>query len=134
MERKRFRKSRIAYVIIGVLYMLILIAATVYSLRFSVERLPVAELAPPGAVDGLQVPVDYVREQSDGMWVVDTAKQIKGPWGYRYMIKQVKAENVYPVEGDESRVWFYTLRDVSDPIVARCSEETYDGMEVRLQT
>lgn len=132
MEKKRFRKSRIVYVILGVLYMLILIAATVYSLGFSENRLPIVDLAPPGAVDGLQVPVDYVREQSDGMWSIDTVQQIKGPWGYRYIIKQIKAENVYPVEGDEGRVWFYTLRDVSDPIVARCSEETYEGMEVRL--
>ena len=64
---------------------------------------------------------------------MDTVKRTEGPWGNRYVISQVRAESVYPVEGDESRVRFYALSEIGDPIVARCSAETFNGMEVRLQ-
>ncbi len=133
MEEKRFLRSRLVYLILGALYLLVLIAATVYSLTVYVARLPVAELPPQGAVDGVRVPLEYVRELPDGSWVVDTVKRVDGPWGNRYVISQVRAESVYPVEGDESRVRFYALSEIGDPIVARCSAETFDGMEVRLQ-
>lgn len=133
MEKKRFLRSRLVYLILGAVYLLVIIAATVYSLTIYVERLPVAELPPQGAVDGVCVPVEYMRELPDGGWVVDTVKRTEGPWGNRYVISQVRAESVYPVEGDESKVRFYALSETSDPIVARCSAETYDGMEVRLQ-
>ncbi len=133
MEEKRFLKSRLVYLILGALYLLVLVVATVYSLTIYVDQLPVAELPPQGAVDGICVPLEYVRELPDGGWVVDTVKQVNGPWGNRYVISKVRAESVYPVEGDESRVRFYALSEVTDPVVARCSVETFDGMEVRLQ-
>lgn len=107
------------------------LAATVYSQTLYIDNLPAVELGPRGSSAGDKVPRDYLHQLSDGTWKLDTVEQVPGPWGNKYIIREIRASNPIPME-DDRIVRVFEMMGNNNPLVARCSAETYDGMEVRI--
>ena len=54
-----------------------------------------------------------------------------GPLGYKYVIKEVHASNLIPTQ-DQRMVRVFELMGNDNPLVVSCTDETYEGMEVRI--
>lgn len=121
------KKSRIVYICIFVVYFLVAIGATVYGLTVYQDNLPQVELIPSV---GARVPESCLQEGPDGM-LLNTVERQDGPWGYRYVIKQI---HVYSCkELPDGDMFVYEVMSNENPIVTGSTAEyLYDGMEVRI--
>lgn len=130
MEKKALKRLWRTFVLCaGVLYLLVVVGATVYSQTGYVQSLPVVELGQP---EGGRVPASAAAEGEDGpiLYCVD---QQDGPWGKRYILRQVPAYSYWA--RDDGTILIYDAAGLEDPLVFSASiplELAYDGMEVRL--
>lgn len=127
MKREKAPKSRKLYLALGLVYLLTVVAATVYSQTAYIDNLPAVELAISSSI----VPRETLRQLPDGNWKVDTVERQEGPWGYKYVIKEVHTANPIPME-DQRLVQVFELMGNDNPLVVSCTGETYEGMEVRI--
>ncbi|MBD5153310.1 MAG: hypothetical protein HDT16_12910 [Oscillibacter sp.] len=121
------KKSRIVYIYISVVYILVVVGATVYGLTVYQDNLPQVELIPSV---GARVPKDCLQVGATGM-VVNTVERQDGPWGYRYVIKQLNAYSCQELpDGD---MFVFEVMSNENPLVTGSTVEyLYDGMEVRI--
>ncbi len=123
----QMKTSRIVYLCLAVLYLLIVCGATIYSLTAYRSRLPQVELT---QADGGKIPISCLLKSPDGM-IINTVERQDGPWGKRYVIKQLTVFACQPV--DEETVFVYEAVSNENPIVSGGTAEfLYDGMEVRI--
>ena len=121
------KKSRIVYICISIVYILVVVWATIYGLIVYQNNLPQVELIPSV---GARVPKDCLQAGPTGM-VVNVVERQDGPWGYRYVIKQLNAYSYQELpDGD---LFVYEVMSNENPIVVGSTAEyLYDGMEVRI--
>lgn len=121
------KKLRIVYICISIVYILVAAGATAYCLTAYQDSLPQVELIPSV---GARVPKSCLLEGPDGL-VINIVERQDGPWGYRYVIKQL---NVYSCqELPDGDMFVYEAMSNVNPIVAGSTAEyLYDGMEVRI--
>ena len=121
------KKSRIVYICISIVYILVVVGATIYGLIVYQNNLPQVELIPSV---GARVPKDCLQAGPTGM-VVNVVERQDGPWGYRYVIKQLNAYSYQELpDGD---LFVYEVMSNENPIVVGSTAEyLYDGMEVRI--
>ena len=121
------KKSRIVYICISIVYILVVVGATIYGLTVYQNNLPQVELIPSV---GARVPKDCLQAGPTGM-VVNVVERQDGPWGYRYVIKQLNAYSYQELpDGD---LFVYEVMSNENPIVVGSTAEyLYDGMEVRI--
>ena len=121
------KKSRIVYICISIVYILVVVGATVYGLTVYQDNLPQVELIPSV---GARVPKDCLQVGATGM-VVNTVERQDGPWGYRYVIKQLNAYSCQELpDGD---MFVFEVMSNENPLVTGSTVEyLYDGMEVRI--
>ena len=72
------KKSRIVYICISIVYILVVVGATVYGLTVYQDNLPQVELIPSV---GARVPKDCLQGGPTGT-VVNTVERQDGPWGF----------------------------------------------------
>ena len=128
MKNTKQKIIRIVYLCTGILYLAIVVCATVYAQTAHMEALPQVELGVPGAGS---VPIRYVKTNKDGGYYIDTVVQEDGPWGKKYFILQVHLTSYGML--DEENLYVSPNTPVEWPIVIWSSEELVDGMEVRLR-
>lgn len=121
------KASRIVYICISIVYILVVVGATIYGLTVYQDNLPQVELIPSV---GARVPKDCLMEGPEGM-LVNVVERQDGPWGYRYMIKQL---NVYSCQElpDGDMFVYEVMSNVNPIVVSSTAEYLYDGMEVRI--
>ena len=113
----------------GALYLAVVIGATVYSQTGYVESLPLVELI---TAEKGRVPDSALLEGADGL-LLNYVEQQDGPWGKRYVLRQMTVLNYIPME--EGVTFVYEAVNLDSPIALSVSippEYVYDGMEVRL--
>ena len=120
---------RILVLCAGVLYLLVVVGATVYSQTGYVQNLPVVTL---GQAENGSVPESIAAQGMDGPILYSVA-QADGPWGKRYLLRQVPSYTYMARE--DGTIWIYDASALENPLVFSASsplETAYDGMEVRL--
>lgn len=123
---KRFQKVILC---IGAVYLLAVIGATVYAQTGYVNRLPAVTL---GRAEGALIPLASFTADMDGGWKLNTIEQEDGPWGKRYVVKQVKVIQCLPE--DEEYMHVYDAEMLEKPFVFTTTADfLYDGLEVRLE-
>ena len=128
MKREnRKRAKRIWILGTGVLYLLIVAAATVYSQTGYVQNLPVVVIGT--AEDGI-VPNSALTQTPSGI-LLNYVEQQDGPWGKQYVLRQRMVFHTQPV--DESHTFVSDAINLEEPLALFVSAEpAYDGMKVRL--
>lgn len=130
MKPERGRKnSRVVYLCIAALYLLVVVGATVYSLTAYQDKLPQVELV---LSEKGRVPKECLLS-SPGGTVINTVERQEGPWGRRYRIKQLSAFSCRELpDGD---MFVYESLSNENPIAfSSTGEPLHDGMEVRLSS
>ncbi len=119
--------SRIVYIFISLVYLLVVVGATAYSLTAYEKQLPLVELV---RIENGRMPKDCLYQGADSM-VFCTVEQQDGPWGKRYVVKQVMAYNYQEI--DEGTMFVYDAVSTENPIVKSPHNHfLHDGMEVRI--
>ncbi len=126
--RLPMKTSRIVYLCIAAVYFLVVCGATAYCLTAYHEQLPSVDLI---QADRGKVPSACLIEAADGGMLMNTVERQDGPWGKRYIVKQM---TVYAYqEIDEETTFVYEAVSNENPIVIYSTAEyLYDGMEVRI--
>lgn len=130
-EKKSTRLRRLTALCLGVVFLLVVVAATVYSQTGYVERLPLVTLAP---IDWMVVPNEALYVNDDGGYRLYYVEQEDGPWGKRYLLRSVPSYSFQELE--DGTLFFFMMDSLEDPLVLSASvplEVLYDGMEVRLE-
>ena len=127
MEKSKKRK-RVFYLGLAALYFIGAVAFTVRAqLRYQ-DALPAVELAV--IHDGL-VPMDWlVNSDTTGLLALNTVEQQDGPWGKRYVIRQVELVNY--VSQDSATLYLYGGTHIGAPVVTSTTGPLNDGTEVKL--
>ncbi len=121
------KKSRIIYLCIAAVYFVVVVGATVYSLTAYQANLPQVELI---RSDRGRVPQQCLTPGPEGM-LMNTVERQEGPWGQRYVVKQVTVFAYQELPDGDMLV--YQAASNENPIVLRSTAEfLYDGMEVRI--
>ena len=148
----KMKKSRKIAIIIGGIYLVLVIIATVYCQRTYYSNLPTAYLSKParaqidyegrkpkslagveGNVYDRTLPRTCLYDDGTGKMKVNMITEEEGPWGKRYKIKQTDVIYWPKDSGSENIVVLWRMDD-SLPIAADIdSEYVYEGMEVKLQ-
>lgn len=121
---------QIGVLAVGALYLAAVVWATVYSQTGYVESLPLVEL---GTAEEGVVPASAAAPGPEGP-VLYSVSQEDGPWGKRYLLRQVPSYILWARE--DGSIFIYDIASVEDPLVFSASvplETLYDGMEVRLR-
>ena len=121
------KKSRIAYICISIVYLLAAIGATDYGLTVYQDNLPQVELIPSV---GARVPRECLQAGPTGT-VVNVVEREDGPWGYRYVIRQLAVYS-YQELPDGDLFVFEIMENVNPIVSGSTAEYLYDGMEVRI--
>ena len=102
-EKKSTRLRRLTALCLGVVFLLVVVAATVYSQTGYVERLPLVTLAP---IDWMVVPNEALYVNDDGGYRLYYVEQEDGPWGKRYILRE------WVVTGPTTKTtpWYTRLR------------------------
>ena len=123
---KKFQKIVLC---VASVYVLAVIGATVYAQTGYINNLPAGTLG--RAEEGL-IPLSSFTPDADGGWKLNTVEQQDGPWGKKYVVKQVKVTRCLQENGAYMRV--YETELLEKPFVDTTTAEfLYDGMEVRLE-
>lgn len=129
-EKKSTRLRRLTAVCLGVVFLLVVVAATVYSQTGYVERLPLVTLAP---IDWMVVPNEALYVNDDGGYRLYYVEQEDGPWGKRYILREWVVTGQRP--DDENHTVVYEIEELPYPVITSLSAgEPADGMEVRLSS
>lgn len=128
MEKSRKRK-RMVYLCLTVLYLVAAILFTVRAQSRYREALPLVELEV--IHDGLVDATDLVNSDTTGKLAVNTVEQQEGPWGKRYVIRQIELVNY--VSQDTATLYLYGGTCIGAPIVISTTGPLNDGTEVRLE-
>lgn len=122
---KRFQKVILC---VSIVYLLTVIGATVYAQTGYVNSLPKVTLAK--AEDQL-IPISSFSQDETGGWKLNTVEQQDGPWGKKYVVKQLKV--IQCLKADEETMRVYDPEALEKPyILSADAEFLYEGMEVRL--
>lgn len=125
--KEKWKLWRILVLCAGVLYLLVVVGATIYSQTAAVEKLPVVKL---GAIENGVVPNAALVETDMGM-LVNFVEQTDGPWGKRYLLRQISVSGYRAV--DDTSTLLLDTSSITGPIAVEISiPDYYDGMEVRL--
>ena len=127
-KKGRGKVSRTIYICIGIVYLLATMGATAYSLTAYRGTLPQVELfqAPDG-----HVPKSCLQENPDGSLSMNTVERQEGPWGNRYVVKQLTLYSYQ--ELPDGSLFVYEAIGSENPIVASATAGPLcDGMEVRI--
>ena len=127
-ERKLSMKtSRVVYLCIAAIYFLVVVGATVYSLTAYQEQLPQVELIKP---EGGLLPSECLSDGPDGK-ILNTVERQDGPWGKRYVIKQMTVYSYQ--ERPDGEFFVYEALSNENPVVRSTTADfLWDGMEVRI--
>lgn len=121
------KKSRVVYLCIAAVYLLVVVGATAYSLTAYQEQLPQVELT---QAERGRVPKECLMPGPEGQ-LLNTVERQDGPWGKRYVIKQLKVFSYQ--ELPDGQMFVYEAVSNENPVVCGGSYEyLYDGMEVRI--
>lgn len=147
------KKSRIIVIIVSGIYLLLVVAATIYSLKTYYTNLPVAYLSKPALaqidyegeakiksaeghaenVYDRTLPRTCLYDDGSGIMKINMIAEEEGPWGKKYIIKQTQVA-YWPVDSNSENIVILWRMDDSLPIAADIDGEfAYEGMEVRLQ-
>lgn len=123
----RMKTSRIVYLCIAAVYFLIVVGATAYSLTAYQDSLPRVELIKS---DSGRLPSECLTDGPDGK-IMNTVERQDGPWGKRYVIKQL---TVYAYqELPDGNLFVYEAINGENPVVRNTTADfLWDGMEVRI--
>lgn len=145
------RTRRVILVILAVIFFALVVAATVYSLTAYREKFPAVTVGMPSNSSVIKDAI-YVSPIDGGLYV-NYVEQADGPWGKRYILRQLAVrapiavdasgkaiENQETAELDENGLvkeaagfYVYGVRELEGPVVVSSdSEVLYDGMEVRV--
>lgn len=127
-REKKWKTSRIVYMCIAIVYFLVVVGATAYSLTAYQDTLPRVELIQ--ATRG-RVPAQCLMPAPNDGLLLNTVERQDGPWGRRYVVKQI---NVYSYQKmDNGEMFVYDIISNENPIVLSTTADfLYDGMEVRI--
>lgn len=126
-RKPSMKTSRIVYLCIAAVYFLVVVGATAYSLTAYQEQLPQVDLIKP---DRGRLPPECLTDGPDGK-IMNTVERQEGPWGQRYVIKQL---TVYAYqELPEGGVFVYEAVSNENPVVRSTTADfLWDGMEVSI--
>lgn len=126
-RERRLKTSRIVYLCIAAAYFFVVVGATAYSLTAYQERLPQVELVRP---DRGRLPPECLTDGPDGK-IMNTVEREAGPWGQRYVIKQL---TVYAYqELPDGDLFVYEAINSENPVVrSTTADYLLDGMEVSI--
>lgn len=129
IKRQGPRKlSRIIVLCIAASYFLVVVLATIYSLSAYQEQLPKVRLLP---FDSGRIPKASLLENPDGDNIIYMVEQQDGPWGKRYVVKEMSVYNVD--EFDDHTVFVYDLLNSERAVVnVEQGQILQDGMEVSI--
>lgn len=126
--RRTGKTSRIVYLCIAAAYLAVAVGATVYAQTGYLNSLPAVTL---GHADQARVPVESLQYTEGAGYVLNTVQQQDGPWGKRYLIKQMSVQSVADAGGGMALV--YEALNLETPLaVSSTVEFLQDGQEVRL--
>ena len=127
-QERSWKTSRIVYLCIAVVYTLIVVGATVYSLTAYQAKLPQVELIQS---ERSRVPPECLIPGPDNSMLMNTIERQDGPWGQRYVVKQI---TVYMFqELPDGNMFVYEAISNENPIVVSSTADfLFDGMEVRI--
>ena len=108
--------------------MLVVVGATVYSLTAYQAKLPQVELIQS---EKGRVPPECLIPGPDNSMLMNTIERQDGPWGQRYVVKQI---TVYMFqELPDGNMFVYEAISNENPIVVSSTADfLFDGMEVRI--
>lgn len=130
MQKPKINRFQAIVLLAGALYMLVVVLATIYSQTVYIEKLPTVVLVPLDETRGGYLREELMEEQEEGRWLINTVERVDGPWGSKYIIKQVISNWPQSLPGGRMRV-FELVRSES-PVVAASSQPLYAGIEVRV--
>lgn len=130
MQKRKINRFQAIVLLAGVLYMLVVVLATIYSQTVYIEKLPTVVLVPLDETRGGYLRGELMEEQEEGHWLINTVERVDGPWGSKYIIKQVMSNWPQALPGGRMRV--FELVRSENPVVAASSQSLYAGMEVRV--
>lgn len=126
-KERKIKTSRIVYLCMVAVYFLIVVGATTYSLTAYQASLPRVELI---KADGGRLPSECLTDGPDGK-IMNTVERQDGPWGKRYVIKQL---TIYACqELPDGGFFVYEAINGENPVVRGTTADfLWDGMEVRI--
>ena len=145
------KKSRIVSISFAVIYLLLVMVATIYCQTTYTSNLPTAYFAKPvsaqidyegdkptslvigedGKYDNT-MPRTCLTDDGTGKMKVNMIAQEDGPWGKQYKIKQTDVV-YWPVDSESEYIIIRWRFDASLPFAAVIdSDFVYDGMQVKL--
>ena len=124
-EKKSTRLRRLTALCLGVVFLLVVVAATVYSQTGYVERLPLVTLAP---IDWMVVPNEALYVNDDGGYRLYYVEQEDGPWGKRYILREWVVTGQRPDDGNHTVV--YEIEELPYPVITSLSAASGVGLEI----
>jgi len=121
------KKSRVVYLCMAVIYCLVVVGATIYSLTAYQASLPRVELI---RSEKGRVPQECLTPGPDGM-LMNTVERQEGPWGQRYVVKQL-AVFAYQELPDGDMFVYEAVSNENPIVLSSTADFLYDGMEVRI--
>ncbi len=122
---KRFQKVILC---ISAAYFLTVGGATIYAQTGYVNSLPKVTLA---KADEQLIPISSFSQDENGNWQLNIVEQQDGPWGKKYVVKQLKV--IQCLKADEETMRVYDAEALKKPyILSTDAEFLYEGMEVRI--
>ncbi len=122
---KRFQKVILC---ISAAYFLTVVGATIYAQTGYVNSLPKVILA---KADEQLIPISGFSQDENGNWQLNIVEQQDGPWGKKYVVKQLKV--IQCLKADEETMRVYDAEALKKPyILSTDAEFLYEGMEVRI--
>ena len=115
-EKKSTQLRRLTALCLGVVFLLVVVAATVYSQTGYVERLPLVTLAP---IDWMVVPNEALYVNDDGGYRLYYVEQEDGPWGKRYILREWVVTGQRP--DDENHTVVYEIEELPYPVITSLS-------------
>lgn len=142
---------RVVLIILAIIFFALVVAATVYSLTAYREQFTAVTVGMPS--NSIVIKDALYVSPIDGGLYVNYLEQADGPWGKRYILRQLAVrapiavdasgkaiENQETAELDENGLikdaagyYVYGVRELEGPVVVTSDAEVlYDGMEVRV--
>lgn len=129
MKKGKRKKMHVIVLVMSVLYLAIVVGATAYCQTVYVQKLPLVTLIKP---DKGRVPEKALQGTETTGYFLYTVEQQEGPWGNRYVLKEMAVMRSEPINDDT--VFVYEAIDLKKPIACAANIDAfYDGMEVRVQ-
>lgn len=129
-EDYTIRKSYIFYTILTILYLAVVIYATLFIVVIKPARMPRVEITARDKVTA-KIPKSCIVQTEDGSYVINILQETQGAWGMQYFVLQIPVTEAQEI--DEESMFVVDAIGMEGPlIVSSTTEYLVDGMEVRL--